>query len=240
MIHATNGPRTEILPTKKARPAEAGRAVCVRTPFRMIAVRRSLRDLRPSAPQAGGRNHETRPDGTREIRGGPVSVLRCPGFSRCETTSAAALKRLYLLRVTRTAPRRWDREVVAATTGRFDPAGRVGHESFTTPRHRQAVRESTAIPGRASPHTISESCVVSIQVRGCKAFVTQIDCAPELTSRREVQAIGTKNLARRQNSRAESARFLKVTRAGWHDVASRITRAKFTAEVRLLERQLLN
>ena len=74
---------------------------------------------------------------------------------------------------------------------------------------------------------------VSIQVRGCKAFVTQIDCAPELNGRRELQVIGAKNFARQRNSRAEFARFLKVTRAGWHDAVIRITRAKFTAEVLL-------
>ena len=55
-----------------------------------------------------------------------------------------------------------------------------------------------------------------------------------------MQSIGTKNLARRQNSRAESVRFLKVTGAGWHDTASCTTRAKFTVEVRLLERPLLD
>ena len=54
----------------------------------------------------------------------------------------------------------------------------------------------------------------SIQVRGCKAFVTQLDCAPKLRGGRDPQGIGTKNLARRMNSRAEFVRFLKVTRAG--------------------------
>ena len=45
---------------KKPGLRSAGRAVCVRTPFRIIAVRRSLRDRRPPAPQNGGRNHESR------------------------------------------------------------------------------------------------------------------------------------------------------------------------------------
>ena len=82
-----------------------------------------------------------------------------------------------------------------------------------------------AIRGRASPHTISESCVGLHSGPGSKAFVTQIDCAPELTRRRPLQAIGTKNFTRRKNSRAEFVRFLKVTRAGWHDAVIRITRA---------------
>ena len=90
---------------------------------------------------------------------------------------------------------------------------------------RPSGAEQVHIPSRS--HTW-----FSIQVRSCKAFVTQIDCAPELNGRRELQVIGTKNLTRQRNSRAEFVRFLKVTRAGWHDVISRITRADLAASKR--------
>ena len=56
--------------------------------------------------------------------------------------------------------------------------------------------------------------MVSIQVRGCKTFVTQMDCAPELIDRRNLQAIRVENFARRKNSRAVFVRFSKVTGAG--------------------------
>ena len=111
-----------------------------------------------------------------------------------------------------------------------DPTGLLLPDVSAARRSRSHVIGRRSVNQRPSGaeqvHIPSRSHAwVSLQVRGCKAFVTQIDCAPELTSRREVQAIGTKNLARRQKSRAESVRFLKVTRAGWHNAASRITRA---------------
>ena len=77
---------------------------------------------------------------------------------------------------------------------------------------------------------------VSIQVRGCKAFVTHFDCAPDLNGRRERQAIGTKNFTHRRNSPAEFVRFLKVTRAGWHDVNDNITQAELAGSSRRTRR----
>ena len=145
--------------TKKARPAGAGRAVCERTPFRRIEVRRSLPDRRPPAPQVGGRNHEIR-------AGARTKFMSESGEPCCDVL------------VTREARQRWRRALSDS-----DPASpssravtrlstchrRQGQQDFscstsrprglTTPRHRQAVRESTAIRGRASPHTVSESCV---------------------------------------------------------------------------------
>ena len=69
-----------------------------------------------------------------------------------------------------------------------------------------------------------------------QAFVTHSDCAPESAGRRRLQAIGTKNLARRKNSRAEFVRFLKVTRAGWHDVNDNITQAELAGSSRRTRR----
>ena len=90
----------------------AGRAICVRTPFRKIAVRHSLRDRRLRAPQSGGRNHETRTEDTKFawVR---RAVLRCPCFSRRETNSADATKRLLVPQVARTTSRQCRREAIA-------------------------------------------------------------------------------------------------------------------------------
>jgi len=57
----------------------------------------------------------------------------------------------------------------------------------------------------------------SIRVRGCKAFVTHRDCAPQTTTGRRRQVSGAKNLPRQTKSRAVFARVGKVYRAGCLD-----------------------
>jgi len=217
----------------------AGRAICVRTPFRKIAVRRSLRDRRPPAPQAGGRNHESRA-GRHE-----QDSCQCPAShvamskSRARRDNFGGCRRV-TSRSNESPEQRHDEAVEKPSPSR--PAGFPPLNESATRRSRPHAIGRRSVNQRPSGaeqvHIPSRSHAwVSIQVRDCKAFVTQIDCAPELTDRRELQAIGTKNLTHGKKSRAEFVRFLKVIRAGWHDAVSRITRAKL-AGIRLRLKQV--
>ena len=152
-------------------------------------------------------------------RGSDRVVWRSRCFSRGETISGGASNRVEIRSVVLTMPRFSDREATNTVASDTSRAEQTEHEAFTISSHLQAVRESVAILGKASPGTISESYAglhsgSRLQgIRDTHSLCTRIRSAkggdlPQVIRHQEFRAP--------ERTRAPKVlRFVKVTGAGY-------------------------